>query len=238
VFDVSLKGIDCKTYNVCPVIGSAGTASVSNTIIWNRPKDPNCKKDIRGYNVYSASSTDQSFTKIAEMVADTFYIHKNLPSYAQCYQVTAVDRAGNESKPSEQFCFDNCPYYELPNVFTPNGDGCNDLFSAFSLRSYGEVNHCSSGDSTRDVNHMDSVRTRCARFVLGVTFTVYNRWGKEVYSYQSGGEKNIYIDWNGKDNSGRDLDAGTYYFIANVVFDVVDPKKKTKTIKGWVLLIR
>jgi len=42
----------------------------------------------------------------------------------------------------------------------------------------------------------------CARFVQGVTFTVYNRWGKEVYSYQSGGENNIYIDWKGKDNAG------------------------------------
>ena len=48
----------------------------------------------------------------------------------------------------------------------------------------------------------------------------------------------IYIDWNGKDNTGRDLDAGTYYFAANVVFDVVDPKKRNKTIKGWLQLLR
>ena len=78
----------------------------------------------------------------------------------------------------------------------------------------------------------------CARFVLGVTFAVYNRWGKEVYFYQSGGENTIYIDWNGKDNTGRDLDGGTYYFVANVVFDVVDPKKRNKTIKSWVQLLR
>ena len=239
VFDVSLKGIDCSTYSACPVIGSTGSGSFSNTIVWNRPTDPDCKnKDIKGYNVYSTSSKDQPFTKIAEMVTDTFYVHKNLTSFAQCYQVSAVDRAGNESPLSDQFCFDNCPNYELPNVFTPNSDGCNDVFSAYSLRNYGEVNPCSTGDAKRDSTHQVNLQMSCARFVLGVTFTVYNRWGKEVYSYQSGGENTIYIDWNGKDNTGRELDAGTYYFAANVVFDVVDPKKRYKTIKGWLLLVR
>ncbi len=59
------------------------------------------------------------------------YIHKNLPSFAGCYYVTAVDRSGNESRPSNTVCKDNCPYYELPNVMTPNADGKNDLFEAF-----------------------------------------------------------------------------------------------------------
>ena len=73
----------------------------------------------------------------------------------------------------------------------------------------------------------------------GVTLTVYNRWGREVYKYQSGfGENSIYIDWNGKDNQGRELDAGVYYYSANVVFDVVDPKRRNGIIKGWVQLIR
>ena len=240
VFDVSMKGIDCSTYSVCPVIGSSGgAASFSNTIKWNKPSDPNCKKDIRGYYVYYAKTVGEPFVKLTDnIVVDTFYVDSKLPSYARCYKVSAVDRAGNESKLSDEFCFDNCPNYELPNVFTPNNDGCNDLFSAYSLRNYGEGNPCSYGNAQQDSTHLVSLQMACARFVLGVTFKVYNRWGKEVYSYQSGGENTIYIDWNGKDNTGRDLDAGTYYFVANVVFDVVDPKKQNRTIKGWVQLFR
>ncbi len=79
-----------------------------------------------------------------------FYVHGNLPHHAGCYYVTAVDRSGNEC-PSNTVCKDNCPYYELPNVFTPNGDGSNDLFTPFP----------------------------CPRFVQSVSFVVHNRWGRK-----------------------------------------------------------
>ncbi len=103
-FDVSMKGIDCSTYSVCPVIGGSGSTSFSNTIKWNRPLDQDCKKDIRAYNVYASPSMGQPFTKIA-VVTDTFYVHTNLPSYAQCYQVSAVDRAGNGKQVERSILF-------------------------------------------------------------------------------------------------------------------------------------
>jgi flagellar hook assembly protein FlgD len=59
-----------------------------------------------------------------------------------------------------------------------------------------------------------------------------------VYTYESGGERTIYIDWDGRDNSKGELPTGTYYFEAQVTFNVVDPSKQNKTIKGWVQLIR
>ena len=119
------------------------------------------------------------------------------------------------------------------------GDGCNDKFSAFSIRDYGDDGpHCGTLIPRYDSLHKADVASRCARFVQGVSFVVYNRWGREVYEYQSNGENSVFIDWDGRDNNGRDVDSGTYYFVANVSFYVVDPKRKNRTIKGWVQIIR
>jgi len=205
----------------------------SNTVTWKRSADLACRQDIRSYNIYSAPHVGEDFTLIANVV-DTFYVDSNLPSYARCYKVSAVDRAGLESKQlSESFCFDNCPHYELPNVFTPNNDKCNDVFAAFSEKTVDE-----NGNGQCGPIDLVGQKLRCARFVESVAFTVSNRWGKEVYTYQSGGENTIYINWNGKDNDGKDLSAGVYYYNARVIFTVVDPAQRTKDIKGWVQIIR
>jgi hypothetical protein len=34
------------------------------------------------------------------------------------------------------------------------------------------------------------------------------------------------------------LASGIYFYKADVTFDVVDPKKRVQTIKGWVHLVR
>ena len=71
-----------------------------------------------------------------------------------------------------------------------------------------------------------------------VDLTIYNRWGKVVYTYSSGGERTIYIDWDGHDDNGREVVAGVYYYIAQVTFDSVDPGQQHKSIKGWVQVVR
>lgn len=45
-----------------------------------------------------------------------------------CYAMTAQDISGNTSRMSEPSCIYSCPTYSLPNVFTPDGDGVNDLW--------------------------------------------------------------------------------------------------------------
>ncbi len=234
-FAVEVKGIDCAEYskaNVC------GQNIFSNVIFWNKPLDPVCKADIKSYNIYVANTTVDTFdikSPYATNVRDTFFIDSNLSSFARCYKIAAVDRSGNISELSEVFCFDNCPNYELPNVFTPNGDNCNELFSAFSNRAVIDEN--TGRPLCGEIDEEDQ-RQKCARFVEKVEFVVFNRWGREVYNFESGGERSIYIDWDGRDNSSKELSAGVYYYNANVTFDVVDPSQKKKTIKGWVQLIR
>lgn len=205
----------------------------SNTLTWRQPADPECRQDIRSYNVYAAPFIGAPFSLLVQNVRDTFYIDSNLPSNARSYKISAVDRAGNESELSEQYNFDNCPRYTLPNVFTPNGDNCNDVFSAFSAQSIDESGNGPCGP----VNVIDQ-RIKCARFVEKVEFVVTNRWGKHMYDYESGGERSIYIDWDGKDNNGNEVAAGVYYYSAKVTFTVVDPSKKTQNIRGWVQVVR
>jgi len=228
--EFEIEARDCSEYQET---ASCGNNIYSNTITWKSPTGT-CEDDIRGYKIFKADKADGTFTELnIPLVLDNLYVDENLPSFAACYKIVAVDRAGNESEPSEPFCFDNCPYYELPNVFTPNGDNCNDLFGAFRERIVDENNVGPCGE----VDIIDMKR-RCARFVQKVNFTVFNRWGKEVFTYESGGERSIYIDWDGRDNGGKEVSGGTYFYSADVTFDVVDPSQKTRTIRGWVQIIR
>src|SRR5690606_20345787 len=120
--------IDCAAY--VNETESCDRPSFSNTITWSRVQD-DCDNDVSYYRIYVASSTTGDFFPFPIEVRDTVYVDDNLPSFARCYRIQAIDRSGNASELSDPICFDNCPYYELPNFFTPNGDYCNDVFSAF-----------------------------------------------------------------------------------------------------------
>jgi hypothetical protein len=176
------------------------------------------------------------------IVLDTFFVDnglggQGLNSLAFCYKIAAVDRSNNESELSDPVCNDNCPYYELPNVFSPNADDCNRLFSAYRNAEY--YTHI---ENEKVVPNCGEVNGRkCARFVEAVDFRVYNRWGKQVYEYEgsSNDDRNtIYIDWDGRAEDGTDLASGVYYYVADVTFISIDPDKRNQIIKGWVHLIR
>jgi gliding motility-associated-like protein len=75
-------------------------------------------------------------------IEDTTFQHQNqyngVNSIAGCYYITATDSIiyNNESLASDTVCFDNCPNYIFPNIFTPNGDGVNDYFQAMMPIKY------------------------------------------------------------------------------------------------------
>jgi hypothetical protein len=199
----------------------------SNTIFWTLKDLPGCRRDIVSYKIYASNATDGEYALIRQLSKDTFFIEQNLPSFARCYRVTAIDGLGQEGPLSDSVCNDNCPYFDLPNVFTPNEDGYNDVFSAnFDLKDL------------QDGAITSGVMIRCPRFVESIDFKVYNRWGKQVYTYTSNDENPISIDWDGSDNHGNELSDGVYFYTAEVMFNMLRPESRKRQLQGWVHLVK
>ncbi|MFY0594249.1 gliding motility-associated C-terminal domain-containing protein [Roseivirga sp.] len=186
----------------------------SNTVNWT----VNNLDDVDFFNVYFSSTGEEESYNLVGTSTTTEFIHSGLLEIKGCYKITSVDMSGNESEMTNSICFDNCPYYELPNTFTPNGDSINDTFRAFDLND-----------------------GRCSRFVEAVEFKVFNRWGgKEIYGYNSSKAAipNTFIDWNGRDKDGKLLSPGTYYYTATVTFSTFDPAKRKQEFKNWVKIVK
>ncbi len=135
--------------------------SFTNNLSWTYPENAAgkpCDPNITSYKIYYTRYEGDTPALIKEIKTPplplaTIFAHEGLTSFAGCYYVTAVNRFGRESAPSNTVCKDNCPMYVLPNVFTPNGDGKNDIFQPYD----------------------------CPSFVKSVEFKVFNRWGAKVF---------------------------------------------------------
>jgi gliding motility-associated-like protein len=93
----------------------------------------------------------------------------------------------------------NCPVL-LPNAFSPNGDLRNDIFKLINA------------------NYIDIIQ-----------FSIYNRWGEEVFS-----SRNPTIGWEG-DFKGNPCEVGTYHYVVRYTCLYTG---KTDLLKGDVTLVR
>lgn len=161
---ITLTGLNCSgpSFSCDPIAdcGQGLNCGLPNpvyqvTLNWRDTISPQCDRDIFRYRIFYSPREGGPFVQIDSVPANVFtYTYNSTRSVAGCFYVAAVDTSGNQSRFSGAFCTDNCPCYILPNAFTPNGDGQNDLFTP----------------------------CRCPRFVDRVDFKVYNRWGELLFT--------------------------------------------------------
>ncbi len=118
------------------------------------PPSLGCYNDIAFYTVSYRPDLISDYQVLATLKDPfvTSWTNLDAAGVAGCYLFTATDSVGNTSQASLEICLEYCPSYELPNVFTPENDGLNDLFVPFPYQ------------------HVEAVE-----------FIVFNRWGMRVF---------------------------------------------------------
>ena len=143
---------DLAVTNICDEANPGTPADVFvNYVSWHKTCNDD---DIISFQVFYSESPGDEMVKVGEVPGTQLtFEHKPGEKIAGCYVVIAVDANGNQSQSSPVVCVENCPVFELPNAFTPNQDGQNDLFTPYR-----------------------------SRFIETINFTVFNRWGQVIYT--------------------------------------------------------
>lgn len=132
--------------------------------------------------------------------ADTIYVGNGFfsPFKAAHYYIDDV---------SVYLCEDTLPtaepsdtnYLHIPNIFTPNTDGLNDVWQVK------------------------------ARGVQQLSAAVYNRWGSLLWQqevFADSIQNELHLSWDGRSNTGLPASAGTYYYLVTYTTTTGEIKKE------------
>ncbi len=146
-----------------------------------------------------------------EFLTDTTYLMDNLsgsPDGSQYFFTWKIDNGACHSNIDEF----TITVYEMiiPQGFSPNGDGENDVFLIEGLNTDPSTNE--------------------------VTLRIFNIAGSEVF-LTGNTAGNTWTDWTGTDNKGVDLPDGTYYF-SLIIKRTGESNKEALKQSGFIILKR
>jgi gliding motility-associated-like protein len=142
----------------CAPILSGRTDCEQNYFEWHFGSDT-CFNDVVKYQILYSLSQNDGFS-VFETINNpqiTSISYTGINTIAGCFMVEAIDSNNNISQ-SNYVCIDidSCNLYQLPNVFTPNGDGFNDVFHPYPYD-----------------------------FVEHIKITIFNRWGAVIFTSEN-----------------------------------------------------
>ncbi|MFK7806180.1 MAG: gliding motility-associated C-terminal domain-containing protein, partial [Saprospiraceae bacterium] len=112
------------------------------------------------------------------------------PLETTTYELIAIDTNGCEARAEVTVDIDRNRNVYIPNAFSPDGNGVNDILKIFT------------GVGVERINY----------------FRIYDRWGEQVYAMNDFvSSDNPLEGWDGRMN-GKDMNSGIYVYIAEVVF--------------------
>lgn len=155
---------------------------------------------VGGYQVYERDDQG-AYTLVATLGAGTlqYTVPNRGQGFAQCFRVVAVSAAGASAalqSNSNTACVEFTNGLAFYNIITPNNDGQNDKLEILNVQLY-----------------------------PGNTMTIFNRWGRQVYSTTNYNNDNNY--WGGNDSS---IAPGIYYYLFKL--------PNGSTTKGWVEVVK
>ncbi|MBD2768899.1 gliding motility-associated C-terminal domain-containing protein [Hymenobacter sp. BT664] len=206
-----LAPLNCDSLAALPVFPTGGGA-YRQRVSWRLSAEPaGCDAGVVGYRLYYRPTLTGRFALLTT-TGQTSFVHEGLSFSQGCYAVQAVGASGVVSDTSNVACQDNCVFFVLPNIFTPNGDMQNEVF--------------------RPKNYSPVRRVR---------FQAFNRWGVRVFENTTSGSDGVLINWGGGSQAGETgrgsrVPDGVYYYLAEVEF--ADAAATRRSYKGWVEIVR
>jgi gliding motility-associated-like protein len=204
---LSIRPTNCDSLAALPSF-PAPDQRYQNNLRWTVGSTPaGCSTAAAYYRILRSDSPNGPYAAL-DSTTRLDYVDRFLTRANYCYIVQAVSAQGIRSALSNTACQDNCVFFVLPNIFTPNGDGRNDVF-----------------------------RPKTASALRRTHIQIFNRWGRKVYesdqdpyiNWTGGGA-------TGESSTSGLVSGGIYYYLAEVEFD--DTAQTKRTFKGWVEIVR